>query len=238
MTVTPELLAELAPHFHSPIDFGNGLISKPYLVQRRFKRRLKLLQIPADLNGKSGRDIGAWDGYFAFEFERRGAKRVVAIDKYAFGSRAIDCFKLARDYFGSKVEYHALDALDLSPEIGKFDLVFCAGLLYHLRYPLKTLEAIRSVTEGQLILETNSLIPGGHEGGPMMTFFPGDDRTIESRWNYGAFPTEGWLLAALQAAGFSKTEVIYRPSFKTLKKLAALVTNKPRRGRLIVHARV
>jgi hypothetical protein len=32
-------------------------------------------------------------------------------------------------------------------------------VLYHLRYPLLTLERIRSVTAGKLILETNSLRP-------------------------------------------------------------------------------
>ena len=30
-------------------------------------------------------DIGAWDGYYSFEAERRGASRVVALDHYAWG---------------------------------------------------------------------------------------------------------------------------------------------------------
>ncbi len=44
---------------------------------------LDSLQIP-DLTGKTVLDIGAWDGYFSFEAERRGASRVVALDHYVW----------------------------------------------------------------------------------------------------------------------------------------------------------
>ena len=35
--------------------------------------------------GKSVLDIGAWDGWFSFEAERRGASRVLATDHYCWG---------------------------------------------------------------------------------------------------------------------------------------------------------
>jgi hypothetical protein len=50
---------ELRGHFHSPFDFGHGMRTRPLHVQRRFDRRLRLLQIPADLSGKTVLDIGA-----------------------------------------------------------------------------------------------------------------------------------------------------------------------------------
>lgn len=228
---------ELAGEFHSPIDFGGGLVSKPWRVQRRFRRRLKLLQIPDDLTGKTVLDIGAWDGYFSFEFERRRAKRVLAIDRYAWENRGLDCFLLARAHFGSQVEYRKMDVHDLHPdEVGTFDLVFCAGVLYHLRHPLLGLERIRSVTKGQLILETASLIPAVHERIPMMTFFPGDGDAPNFKWRHGGFPTEAWLAHALQAAGFARHRMVYRPSLKPAKKLMALALNRPQTGRLIAHA--
>jgi len=37
-----------------------------------------------DLRGKTVLDIGAWDGYWSFTAERKGAKRVVAMDHYAW----------------------------------------------------------------------------------------------------------------------------------------------------------
>ena len=75
-----------------------------------------------------------------------------------------------------------------------------------------------------------------HEWTPLITFFPGDEDAPQFAWHHGGYPTRAWLLDALRAVGFSRTEVIYRPSFRWAKKLAALVTNTPQRGRLIVHA--
>jgi tRNA (mo5U34)-methyltransferase len=232
---------ELRGHFHAPFDFGNGITTRPAHVVRRFRRRLRLLQIPEDLTGKTVLDIGAWDGYFSFEFERRGAKRVLAIDSFAWDEkrdwpRGLDCFLLAREFLKSKVEYQRLDAHDLSPAaIGTFDLVFCGGLLYHLRYPLAALEKIRSVTSGQLILETHQLIPAVHERTPLITFFPGDEEGVRSNFP-GGFPTRAWLSAALTTAGFKRHEFVYTPSFRWVKKFVALVTDTPQRGRLIAHA--
>src|SRR5262245_25907070 len=99
-------------------------------------------------------DIGAWDGFFSFEFERRGAARVLAIDTFAWDQGGLECFLLARQHFKSKVDYERLDVHDLDPRrMGTFDLVFCAGVLYHLRHPLLALEKIRSVTAKQCIVE-------------------------------------------------------------------------------------
>lgn len=235
-------------HFYSPFDFGHGIVTRPWHVKRRFRRRLSILQIPKDLTGKTVLDIGAWDGYFSFEFERRGAKRVMAIDADIWDSqsgRALECFKLAHRQFKSRVEYRRLDVHEIGPEtLGTFDLVFCAGVLYHVRHPLIALEHIRSVTAGTLILETASLIPAMHESAPLMTFYPGDLYIAALRakgrfpWHLGGYPTEEWLRYALMTAGFDRHKVVYRPSYKWAKKLHALVTNRPRTGRLIVHAHV
>jgi len=43
------------------------------------KHRLAQFPIPDDLTGKRVLDIGAWDGWFSFEMERRGAA-VIAVD--------------------------------------------------------------------------------------------------------------------------------------------------------------
>ena len=213
-------LHDLRGRFYSPFDF-DGIVTRPAYVQRRFRRRLRLLRIPDDLTGKTVLDIGAWDGFFSFEFERRGAKRVFAVDTYAWDHGGFDCFKAAHEYFNSKVEYRRMDVHELDPQaIGTFDLVFCAGVLYHMRNPLTGLERIRSVTAGQLIL----------------TFFPGDEDATKFNWHHGGYPTRAWVEDALRAVGFARSQVIYTPSFRWAKKLAALLTNMPQRGRMIVHA--
>src|ERR1700756_1225374 len=43
------------------------------------KHRLAQFPIPDDLTGKRVLDIGAWDGWFSFEMERRGA-HVIALE--------------------------------------------------------------------------------------------------------------------------------------------------------------
>jgi 2-polyprenyl-3-methyl-5-hydroxy-6-metoxy-1,4-benzoquinol methylase len=45
------------------------------------KDRIGQFPIPDDLRGKRVLDIGTWDGWFAFEMERRGAD-VLAIDSW------------------------------------------------------------------------------------------------------------------------------------------------------------
>ena len=181
-------------------------------------------------------DIGAWDGFFSFEFERRGAKRVLAIGTFAWDRGGLECFLFAREHFKSKVEYQRLDVHDISPsDVGVFDLVFCAGVLYHMRYPLLVLEKIRSITAGQLILETHQLIPAMHEHVPMIRLFPGDEHAQGGGFP-GGFPTKAWVRRALDVAGFARSEVVSSTNSRWLKKLTALVTNVPQRGRLIVHA--
>ncbi len=222
--------------WHSPIDFGNGVVVNKH-SQRRFARRLKLLQIPADLTGKTVLDIGAWDGFFSFEFERRGAKRVLAIDTYAWDKGGIDCFLLAKEQLKSKVEHQRLDVHDLCPDlVGTFDYVFCAGVLYHLRNPFYALEKIFKVTKGTLICETHAMIPAMHEKYPLSAFFPGDESA--GRWDVCGYTTLSWLENAVKYAGFARSEFKYTPSMHWYRKMKAFVTNRPQSGRVVIHAHV
>jgi tRNA (mo5U34)-methyltransferase len=71
------------PWFHS-IDLGDGRVTPGIKSPERLRSELVALNLPEDLSGRSVLDIGAWDGYFSFEAERRGAARVVALDYYAW----------------------------------------------------------------------------------------------------------------------------------------------------------
>ena len=64
--------------FHT-IDLGNGVVTPG---DDNSPVKLKRLAFPPDLSGKTFLDIGAWDGFFSFEAERRGAARVLATDSY------------------------------------------------------------------------------------------------------------------------------------------------------------
>ena len=114
-------------------------------------------------------DVATYDGFFAFELERRGADEVIATDisdhhqwDWPIGVRegAGDQlallagtkgsgFDAARAALGSRVSKIETNVYDLSPAtVGRFDVVILGSLLLHLRDPVRALEAIRSVTDG------------------------------------------------------------------------------------------
>ena len=220
-------------------DAGASVLSREARIRRRYARRLQLLQIPEDLRGWSVLDVGAWHGYFSFECERRGADRVLAVDRFAWDTYGMDGFLAAHARLGSRVEHRRADVHELDPdEIGRFDLVLMLGVLYHLRNPLQALERIRRVTQRLLICETHVLLPFVHERWPLIPFFPGDERARERPDELCAMPTLAALRQMLESVGFGGAEVVYTPSFRYWKKLLALATNRPQSGRGIVHARV
>jgi SAM-dependent methyltransferase len=119
-------------------------------------------QLPASLAGKRVLDVGTWDGFWAFELERRGAAEVVAIDlddelelDWPPRSRPPDPdlvrgagFALAKELLDSRVEGVVRSIYDATPEeLGTFDLVFCGSVLMHLRDQLLALEHIAGLTK-------------------------------------------------------------------------------------------
>jgi tRNA (mo5U34)-methyltransferase len=202
---------------------------------------LARVKMPEDLTGKSVLDIGAWDGFFSFEAERRGASRVLAVDSFCWngagwGSKA--GFELARRALNSKVEDAEMEVLDLSAEkIGTFDVVLFFGVLYHLRHPLLALEKVSSVTKSHLILETKVDLLSLRT--PAMAFYLGDELNHD--------PTNWWapnipaLCDMLRAVGFRRFEVVAKPDPWLVRWLRALgrgeaAWRESQRGRVTVHA--
>src|ERR1700712_4750941 len=64
--------------YHS-IELPGGEVIEGHQSIDQLRRRLQQFPIPDDLRGKRVLDIGAWDGWFSFEMERRGAQ-VLAVD--------------------------------------------------------------------------------------------------------------------------------------------------------------
>ena len=122
--------------------------------------------LPERMDGMRALDVGTWDGFWAFEMERRGAD-VVALD--VDDQRALDYpprrrpethaaeprgagFELARSILSSKVERVDLSVYEATPErLGAFDLVFCGSVLIHLRDQLLALERMAGLCAGTFI---------------------------------------------------------------------------------------
>lgn len=131
---------------------------------------------PGELRGGRCLDVGTFDGFWAFEMEKRGAGEVVALDladpealdwPYDYRRSGPDevrkwrsergpGFVEAAERLGSKVNWINQSVYDLDPERnGMFDVVFCGALLLHLRDPVRALEAMRTVCRGWLVLAEN-----------------------------------------------------------------------------------
>lgn len=77
-----EIVGSAGYWWHS-IDLGQGVVTPGEKSTHLLQRELAYLD-GLDLSGKSVLDIGAYDGFFSFEAERRGAGRVVALDHYVW----------------------------------------------------------------------------------------------------------------------------------------------------------
>jgi tRNA (mo5U34)-methyltransferase len=197
--------------FHR-IDLGNGIVT-PGIDPSADK--LKTFGIPESLEGQSVLDIGAWDGFFSFEAERRGARRVLATDSFCWGGGGWGSkagFNLAHKVLRSRVRSKTIDVLELCPEkIGMFDLVLCLGVLYHMKHPLLALERVFSVTKKQLILETHVDMLDCNR--PAMAFYPGDEVGLDpTNW---CGPNPQMVVAMLKTVGFQKVEIMGDPVYFT-----------------------
>jgi len=170
------------------------------------KIRLAQFPIPQDLSGKRVLDIGAWDGWFSFEMERRGAE-VVAIDRFDNPR-----FREMRARLGSRVEYRQVDVYDVSPSaLGYFDVVLFLGVLYHLRHPLLALERVCSVTRDMAAVESFVLqqqhgIPAELEATNLIRFFEDDD--FGGQVDNWCAPTTAALQALCRSAGFARADLL------------------------------
>ncbi len=78
MYVSDQLKSKVeALRWYHTIDLGRGIVTNGI---DNTPLRLARLDLPSSFAGRSVLDIGAWDGFFSFEAERRGASRVVATD--------------------------------------------------------------------------------------------------------------------------------------------------------------
>jgi tRNA (mo5U34)-methyltransferase len=190
--------------WYHTIDLGHGIITPGIDIS---PVRVHSLGLPESLRGLTVLDVGAWDGYYSFEAERRGARRVLATDSFSWGGGGWgtqDGFRLARRALRSRVQARRIDVLDLSPRtVGTFDVVLFLGVLYHMRHPLLALERVFSVTQRMLILETHIDLLDCDR--PSMAFYPGAELNgDETNW---CGPNPAMVEAMLRTVGFREVKI-------------------------------
>jgi SAM-dependent methyltransferase len=150
------------PAWYHSIELAPGVVT-PGQVDLRAAAATVL---PSDLSGRRALDVGTFDGFWAFELERRGAA-VVAIDveqleaaewpplsreqlEHEARERGVELgrgFELAAAALGSRAKRRLMSVYELTPEAigGPVDFAFSGAILLHLRDPVRALERVAEV---------------------------------------------------------------------------------------------
>lgn len=237
------------PTWYHSIELAPGVVTPGHVDLRPVAARV----LPDDLSGLRALDVGTFDGFWAFEMERRGAE-VVAIDterlednewppinrrvlekaRLEWGLELGRGFRLAAEALSSGVSRVVCDVYALDPEAigGPVDFVFSGAILLHLRDPVRALERVHEVLRpgGELrLLEPFSL--------PLSVLLPRRPTarlmTTESEFNW-------WVgnIAALRAwcltAGFEAVRrlCVVRPdSVRKMRQLHVGLAASPARSK-------
>lgn len=188
MARTPEQIADLKRRVHAieswyhRIDLGDGVETPGHF---RMADYLSYYNFPARMDGMRVLDVGASTGFFAYEFERRGAAEVVAVELPSWNAHdwtprqrrelakktqskteqddrdvMRDGFTIVGEGFGSKRVKRIWKAIyDLTAaELGQFDIVFSGAMLMHVRDPILGIQRMRDCCkpDGRLIVSIST----------------------------------------------------------------------------------
>jgi len=209
-----------------------GLVTDGWFDLRPYIRHYGL---PERMDGLRALDVGTWDGFWAFEMERRGAE-VVALDldderdldwpprfrPSAFSDQPRGRgFALAHELLDSRVERVVRSIYDAFPEdLGQFDLVICGSVLIHLRDQMLALERIANLCRGTFISAEEydrvaNLMPvpmsrlRAHKGGTVVFWRPNAKAWQRMMWTAGFDRVERRGKFGMKAStGFSVPHVV------------------------------
>jgi tRNA (mo5U34)-methyltransferase len=228
--MTPDELRYAAEklYWYHCINLGQGVVTNGDFEMGEYLPRY---HFPDDMTGLKVLDVGRASGYFAFEFERRGAhvvateiasfldwdfvggpperaRRAAEIgDVAAFTHKNITgAFKLAYAARRSTVEPVTTTIYNISPEtVGdNFDIVFAGSVTSHLRDPILGLERFRSVVAPDGVCIVSAPYVGVDESLPLAAMVGTSDTDRRSWW----VVNKRCLIEMLNAAGFSRVEIV------------------------------
>lgn len=204
--VAPEVQAALNQYiFYHNIELAPGIKTQgipwtdlyvpPFLnVCRKF-----------DFQGKRVLDVGCRDGLASLTAEELGAAEIYALDNH-YSPGLVNFIIPFSGSIINPVEANLYDLEKLA--IGTFDIVLCAGLLYHLQFPFWGLRAVRDGTNsgGILILESGYI--EAFEDLPVLVYPTGETSFYES--TSPTFYNLAGLRNALSELGFGEFEIHHK----------------------------
>ncbi len=175
------------------IPAGGGIVvfdvGEAAAINRARMDFVRSLALP--LSGRRVLDVGAGVGHFAALYHQLGA-RVVAVE-----GRSENVRELRRRL--PDVEAHVGDIQTMdAAALGRFDVVHCFGLLYHLDSPVAALRRIESVCDGVLLLETMVC----DAVAPILVLADETMAVNQALAGLGCRPSPAFLALALNRVGF------------------------------------
>jgi SAM-dependent methyltransferase len=183
--------------------------------------------LPDGFRGLSILELGPYEGYAAWQFERLGAAAVTAVE--ASDRNYLKCL-VVKEVAGLRARFlHGDGTAYLERCSERYDLVWASGVLYHSSDPLRLIAAIARVTD-RVFLHSHYFVAGAAQSAHAESFFDssrnrlarvgGRQITLHYKaygqlkrgcFSGGAADYAYWLekddmFAALRAAGF--TEIV------------------------------
>lgn len=158
-----------------------------------------LRSLDLNLSGRTVLDVGCGVGHLAQDLARWGC-RVTCVD-----ARPANIAELRRRFPRADAHVVNVESEGLN-HFGRFDVVFCYGLLYHLENPIAVLRNLATVCQDLLLIET--LVCDCDQ--PILALT--DEPNVTWNQSIGAFgcrPSPSWVAMAVNRCGFP---YVYAPA--------------------------
>jgi SAM-dependent methyltransferase len=196
-------------------EAGWFIADSPWMLSARKVIELLYPEGPA---GRTIVDLGCLEGGYTVEFAKMG---MVAVGVEVRARNFENCEIVRQDCELRNLTFARSNVWDF-PSIGRFDVAFCCGILYHLKDPRRFIKLVGENVDHAVIINTHLALEGGgpllsemteHEGMAGRWYSEYDPATITpeqleaAKWtswgNSRSFwPTQGALVQALYDEGF------------------------------------
>ena len=131
--------------------FGYHRVDLPFGLHTPGADRSETLDLifPGSLQERTVLDVGAALGYFSFEAEARGARKVVGVE---IRERRYQDATLLKAIKGSSVDFLCRDIF-LDPLEERFDYILLLNVIHHLKEPFQAIRQLAQITRERLIIE-------------------------------------------------------------------------------------
>ncbi len=228
------------PYWYQRIYLGRGVYTLDSTALHEMVWQQFASMVPNGFQGASVLDVGTNAGHFCIQAKLLGAGEVTGIESTSGESKEIFLkqAEACRAIWNLDIHYTALDAHNVHQLSRSFDLIFFAGILYHLRHPFWVLEQLADMCNDAILVETEVISPR-HENalyvrqGPM-----GEAKVTKCRSGFMKFiehnelngdPTNWWVpdvecvLGMLRTVGFKHFS---EPRFLTETRMMVVATKR------------